>query len=177
MPSVDDYYKLLNLILESKKKKNFEKMLSYCDNSLPKIPALIKETKHDFGSFDLKSIPAIEIGLIFWAVFENRSKITKIQNLVNQYPDLEPWKNNVNESFETLDLVNKIMGLLKESSIKQNEMKLMIGQIDGKKVSNILYYLDLIGKVERVKNGNTYEVKIKNREQKMNFGIFSKLFK
>jgi hypothetical protein len=177
MPSVDDYYKLLNLILESKKKKNFEKMLSYCDNSLPKIPALIKETKHDFGSFDLKSIPAIEIGLIFWAVFENRSKITKIQNLVNQYPDLEPWKNNVNESFETLDLVNKIMGLLKESSIKQNEMKLMIGQIDGKKVSNILYYLDLIGKVERVKNGNTYEVKIKNREQKMNFGILSKLFK
>jgi hypothetical protein len=152
-------------------------MLSYCDNSLPKIPALIKETKHDFGSFDLKSIPAIEIGLIFWAVFENRSKITKIQNLVNQYPDLEPWKNNVNESFETLDLVNKIMGLLKESSIKQNEIKLMIGQIDGKKVSNILYYLDLIGKVERVKNGNTYEVKIKNREQKMNFGILSKLFK
>lgn len=165
MSPVDEYYKLLNLILESKKKKDFLKMLQYCDNSLPKIPALIKETKHDFGSFDLKSIPAIEIGLIFWAVFENKSKLTQVQNLVNQYPDLEPWTKNVNESYETLDLVCKIIELLKKSSVKQNEIKSMIGQIDGKKVSNVIYYLDLIGRVERVKNGNTYEVKIKGYQK------------
>lgn len=164
MSPVDEYYKLLNLILKSKKKKDFLKMLLYCDNSLPKIPALIKETKHDFGSFDLKSIPAIEIGLIFWAVFENKAKLTQVQSLVNQYPDLEPWKKNVNESFETLDLVNKIIELLKKSSVKQNEIKSMVGQIDGKKVSNVIYYLDLIGIVDRVKNGNTYDVKIKNKK-------------
>lgn len=108
-------------------------MLLYCDNSLPKIPALIKETKREYGSFDLKSIPAIEIGLNFWAVFENKAKLTQVQILVNQYPDLEPWTKNVNESFETLDLVCKIIELLKKSSVKQNEIKSIIGQTDGKK--------------------------------------------
>jgi hypothetical protein len=161
MSPVDEYFQLLNLISESKKKKNFERMLQYCDNSLPKIPALIQETKRDYGKFDLKSIPAIEIGLIYWAAYENKLKIIQVQSLVNQYPDLELWKTNVNEAFENLDLVNKIMELLKISSVKQTEIKSILGLNDGKKVSNILYYLDQIGKVERMKNGNSYDVKRK----------------
>lgn len=177
MSPVDEYFQLLNFISESKKKKNFEKMLLYCDNSLPKIPALIRETKRDYGKFDLKSIPAIEIGLIFWAAYENKSKILQVQSLVNKYPDLEPWKTNVNEAFENLDLVSKIMELLKKSSVKQSEIKTIMGQNDGKKISNILYYLDQIGKVERVKNGNSYDVKIKIMEQKMSWGLLSKIFK
>lgn len=151
-------------------------MLLYCDNSLPKIPALIKETKREYGSFDLKSIPAIEIGLNFWAVFENKAKLTQVQILVNQYPDLEPWTKNVNESFETLDLVCKIIELLKKSSVKQNEIKSIIGQTDGKKVSNVIYYLDLIGKVEKVKNGNTYDVKIKCNQKLPGSSFFPRLF-
>lgn len=177
MSPVDEYFQLLNFISESKKKKNFEKMLLYCDNSLPKIPALIRETKRDYGKFDLKSIPAIEIGLIFWAAYENKSKILQVQSLVNKYPDLEPWKTNVNEAFENLDLVSKIMELLKKSSVKQSEIKTIMGQNDGKKILNILYYLDQIGKVERVKNGNSYDVKIKIMEQKMSWGLLSKIFK
>lgn len=160
---VDLYYTLLNQILDAKKKKDFHQMLSHCDRCFPLIPALIKKTKVECnGKFLIKSIPAIELGLIFWAIYEDKSKIQKIQDLVNKFPDLEPWKHNVEDAFNSFEMTRQILQLLETDSIfKQTDIKKMIPEADGKKVASSVYYLNLTGRIEKEKTGNSYNLKIK----------------
>jgi hypothetical protein len=162
---VDLYYTLLNQILDAKKKKDFHQMLSYCDLSFPLIPALIKKTKVECdGKFLIKSIPAIELGLIFWAIYEDKSKIQKIQELVNKFPDLEPWIQNVDDAFNSFEMTGQILQLLEKNSIlKQTDIKKMIPEADGKKIANLVYYLSLLGRIERDKAGNSYNLKLKSK--------------
>ena len=139
-------------------------MLSYCDQCFPLIPALIKKIKVECnGKFVIKSIPAIELGLIFWAIYEDKSKIQKIQELVNKFPELEPWKHNVDDAFNSFEMTRQILQLLETDSIlKQTDIKKMIPEADGKKVANLVYYLSLIGRIEKEKAGNTYNLKLKS---------------
>jgi hypothetical protein len=162
---VDLYYTLLNQILDAKKKKDFHQMLSYCDLSFPLIPALIKKTKVECdGKFLIKSITAIELGLIFWAIYEDKSKIQKIQELVNKFPDLEPWIQNVDDAFNSFEMTGQILQLLEKNSIlKQTDIKKMIPEADGKKIANLVYYLSLLGRIERDKAGNSYNLKLKSK--------------
>lgn len=174
---VDLYYTLLNQILDAKKKKDFHQMLSYCDQCFPLIPALIRKTKVECnGKFLIKSIPAIELGLIFWAIYEDKSKIQKIQELVNKFPDLEPWKHNVDDAFNSFEMTRQILQLLeKDSTLKQTDIKKMIPEADGKKVANLVYYLSLISRIEREKAGNSYNLKLKSKVSFLN--ILTKILK
>ena len=156
---VDTYFVLLGKIEETKKNKDFDAMLMNCQLSLSLIEPLINETKREFGAFDIKSIPAIELGLIFHAINGDEGQLLNIKEVVEYFPELQPWKKNIDEAFLMKDLTSKMAAYIKSNEgCLQKDLKKILGVEDGGMLSRIAHYMESTGKLERKKSGNTYSL-------------------
>ena len=120
---------------------------------------MITQTKKEFGTFDIKSIPAIETGSIFWAVYGAERQLLKLKEVVEYFPDLEPWKEIVDKAFVIKILAAKIYQYVRDNKgCLQKGLKKALGVENGRLISNIIHYMELVGKIERRKRGNTYSL-------------------
>ncbi len=155
----NEYFQLLADIQELKKRENFKKMLEYCQKSLQLIEPLIVDTKRQYGKFDIKSIPAIEIGATFWAINKAKDKLLNIKEIVDYFPELNPWKETVKEAFIKKDIASKIYQYVKNNEgFEQKRLKEVLTIKDGRLISYVCYYMELIGRLKRKKKGNTYSL-------------------
>lgn len=100
---IDRYYYYLNMITENVRNGYNFMVLKYCNLSLPLIPKLIEQNIRDFGEFDITTLPAIELGAMLWSDQGNLAKIKEIENLINTYPQLEPWRIHLERAYERLN--------------------------------------------------------------------------
>ncbi len=158
---VGNYFFLLNKILEHKKNKDFKGMLKYCQMSLPLIESLIIETKRLYKKFDIVSIPAIEIGSTFWAIYGAEGQLDNIKEIVYYFPELEPWKEEIDTAYYMKGLASTIYKYVKENpGIEQKSLKKMLNIDDGRVIANVCYHMELTNKLKRKKVGNTYSLNI-----------------
>ena len=159
---VDTYYTLLDKINEYKGKKDFGSMLMHCQLSISLLEPLIEENKKEWGSFDIQSIPAIELGSIFHAIYGEKGQLLNLKEIVEHFPELEPWKKTIEEAFTMEELSSRIYQHVKDNEgCLQKELKKMLGVEDGRLLSRIVYYMALVGKLERKTLGNTYSLFVK----------------
>ena len=137
-------------------------MLGYCQISISLLEPLIEQTKKEFGTFDIKSIPAIEFGSTFWAVYGAEGQLLNLKEVVECLPELEPWKENIDKAFAMKALASRIYQHVRNNEgCLQKELKKALSVEDGRLVSNVVYYMELVGKLERKKTGNTYSLSAK----------------
>ena len=158
--AVDAYFDLLGKIEECKKKGDFKKMLMHCQLSLPLLEPLIQHEK-----IVPAIIPAIEISSKFLAVYGMVGQLKNLKEIVETLPELAPWKDEVESAFVMKDLASKIYTHVKEhDGCLQKDLKAALDFKDGYLLSNVVYYMDLVGKIERRKTGKTYSLSIKINE-------------
>ncbi len=104
---IDTYYYYLNMITEYVRNRYDDRVLHYCELSLPLIPALIEHEISHTGEFDISTIPAIELGARLWALSGNEQKLNELQHLVASHPELAPWQLHIDKAFELLEEVEK----------------------------------------------------------------------
>ena len=156
---VNKYFELLGDIQELKKEENFKKMLKYCQRSLQLLEPLIVDTISQYGGFDIKSIPAIEIGVSFWTIIEDTDKLLNVKEIVDYFPELNPWKEIVKEAFIEKDTVSEISKYIKNNKgFEQKNLKKVLSNSDGRMISRVCYYMELMGRLKREKKGNTYSL-------------------
>jgi len=154
---VDTYFNMLRKIEEYRRKKRFDKMLVYCQMSLPLLEPLIVETKKEYGTFDINSIPAIELGSIFWAIYGLEEQLINLKEIVEYFPELHPWREIIEEAFIMKDLAFKICQYVRDNEgVLQINLKKALGVKNGRMVSRVVHYMELAGKMKRKKIGNTY---------------------
>ena len=99
---IDRYYYYLNMITENVRNGYNYMVLKYCDLSLPLIPLLIEQNKKEAGEFDITTLPAIELGARLWSYQGNEDKIKEIESLIENHPELEPWRIHIERAYENL---------------------------------------------------------------------------
>ena len=78
------------------------------------------------------------------------------------FPELEPWNNTIEEAFVMKELTSKIYQYVKyNEGCLQKELKKAIGVEDGRLVTRVVYYMALVGKLERRKLRHTYSLDVK----------------
>lgn len=153
------YYSLMTKIQEEKKNRDFKKMSMYSQMSLGLIEPLILQNKIAYGSFDLGSIPALEEPLPYYAINGHGGQIQNIEDIVSFFPELSAWKELVTSSKETANLSSRLIKAITENpGTLQKDIKKLIGVEDGKKVANVLYYMELYGKIRKEKSGNSNQL-------------------
>lgn len=106
-PDLDKYYYYLNMITENVRNGYNDMVLKYCEMSLPLVPLLIEETKKSSGEFDITTIPSIELGAKIWSHQGNKEKIKELEQLVDAYEELTPWKIHIDRAYERLRDLNE----------------------------------------------------------------------
>ena len=66
-----------------------------CTKNLSIIPEWVKETRRDYGSFDIRSIPALEQGGTMLALLGDEEGLARMRRIVASSPELEPWTEEV----------------------------------------------------------------------------------
>lgn len=156
---VATYFDMLGRIEEYKKRKKFNKMLSYCQMSLPLLEPLIEHTKKEFGTFNMISIPAIKFGAIFWAIYGMEGQLLNLKEIVEYFPELEPWRETIEEAFVMKDLASRICQYVRDNKgCLQKEIKKALEIENGRLVSNVVHYMELVGKLKRKKIKTTYSL-------------------
>ena len=144
------YFELLNKMRNDVLSKNFNSMMSNGQASLGLVEALIRDSKKSYGSFDIKSIPAIDWVLPHLAIHGNIGQLKNIKVIVDYFPELEKWKIEVDNAFIMQKLASKIYVILKEHpNTLQKDLKNYIDYSDNKLIANVVYYMLLQRKIKK----------------------------
>ena len=156
------YFDLLDKILTADKNDDISSLLMHSQGSLGLLESLIKYNKEEYGSFDIKTIPALDKALIYFAVNGNTGQLKNIHDIVNYFKELYPYKDEVDKAILMRDLAAKIYQYVKANpDCIQKDLKKNINYDDGVLIRTTVYYMDKVGKITRRKKGNTYLLKVK----------------
>jgi len=153
------YFSTMGKIQESISKLDFEGAARHVRENLRHIPNWVKESRKTYGSFDIRTIPALEQGGMILAMLGDDEGLSEMKGVVAGNPDLQPWMEEVEKHRKERQTFVDILRVVSERpGCKQTDMKELLGEKDGAQIANLLYHLEKAGKIERVKAGRTYNL-------------------
>mgnify|MGYP001351552161 CR=1 FL=1 len=159
----DLYFNLCEKIVEAEARHDYTKMLMHCQLSFGLIEPLIICTKKEIGKFDLKSIPAIDKALIYFAINGNSGQLKNIEDIVEYFVELHFYKEKVIEAFHMLETAAKIYKLVKTNpNTIQSDLKKQLNVEDGKFVARTVHYMENLNKIKKSKVGSKIYLIVKN---------------
>lgn len=157
---VDRYYNQVGLPGELRKHGQTARALSLALDLLGVVPALIRETNHEYGCFNLQSIPPIEEGCILAALLDDERALADIRAVVERHPELQPWVTTVDQGDDNLRAVRAIRDELSRTpGTAQSGLAKVLG-LDGRQVSRLVSYLSQAGQVRREMTGQSYTLNL-----------------
>ena len=157
----DRYFALLGAIQDWQAKKQYDRMLRCCAESLPLLPSLVRDWKREYGAFEISSIPAIEVGCRYWAALNDITALASVESTIAKVPELmEGWAEFVKASYEDAKLARRILDYIRtHHGALQNQMGKLLN-VSGKDTARIINTLTNLGKIVRVKSGKTYQLRV-----------------
>ncbi len=158
----DLYFDIMGQLTAAEKKGDINNLLMYCKGSLGLLESLIKYTKKEYGSFDIKTIPALDKALIYFAINGNTGQLKNIQEIVNYFKELYPYKEQVDIAFTRRDLATNIYQYVKANpNCPQTDLKNNINCDDERFISTTVHYMEKVGKLIKRKEKSRIFLTIK----------------
>lgn len=157
--SITEYFDLLNKVTENKS-NNPDAAFMAAQMSLGYLKALIEDTRKEFGTFDLTSIPALEFFGEYSAIRGYEGQLKNAVDLIDHFPDLAPWKQQSERWGQLLGARRLILSHVSKSpGCIQSELYENLG-IDPEIGRTVVYYLSNYGEIQREKSGRTYKLRV-----------------
>ena len=155
----DVYFRTMEKMQEAISRRNYEKAGRLVRENLEYVPSFVKESRAEYGSFDVSSIPVLQQGGTILALLNDNEGLVRMREIVASTPELLPWVENVERHQYDLHLFQAILKAVKKHpNCLQTEVKRLLGETDGRRVANLISYLDKAGKIVRVKTGRAYNL-------------------
>ena len=155
----DAYFDSMQRMQRAVSNRNFESAALHAHQNLRYITSWVKESRRECGSFDIPSIPALQQGGTVLALVGDDKGLARMQEIVASLEELEPWAEVVEQHLGDRRLFADILNLVaSQPSCLQTDVKGLIGEEDGRRVANLISYLDKAGKSVRVKSGRTFRL-------------------
>ncbi|MEQ9378289.1 MAG: hypothetical protein RIG68_24065 [Imperialibacter sp.] len=150
----DMYFTIIGQIAAAEKEGKIDELLMHCQASLALLESLIKYCKKEYGRFDIKTIPALDKGLIYFAINGNTRQLKNIQDVVNYFDELHTYADDVETAFARRELAAKIFRYVKaNSNCRQTDLKRNLNLEDGCLISTTVHYMEKAGKLKRIREG------------------------
>ena len=157
--SGDAYFDTLMQLQNGISKQEYEKARQFIRQNLDHLPGWVKGYSGEFGSFNISSIPALERGGTVLALLGDDKELARMHETVTSVPELQPWVERVERHQDDRRLFQKISKAVAENpNCLQTDVKNLVGEADGRRVANLISYLEKSGRIVRVKKGRTYKL-------------------
>ena len=146
--SGDEYFTTMERLQGAIANGEYEEAANLAVENLRQVPAFVRGTRREFGSFDIRSIPALEQGGTILALMGKGECLQEMRNIVSSMRDLDPWLSAVIRHQEDRDLFTAILQAIERNpGCMQTEVKNLIGAEDGHRVANLISWLEKAGTV------------------------------
>ena len=140
-------------------RRDFEGAARLIHENLTYIPGLVKETRHQYGSFDIPSIPSLQQGGKVLALLGDGDGLSRMHEIVRGIPELERWAEKIEEHQYDLRLFQTIQqAVASHPHCLQTSVKELVGEADGRRVANLIAYLEKAGRILRIREGRTHRL-------------------
>lgn len=155
---MNDYFDQMEEMDRARQQKRYYQALDSALEAVKWLPQLVKDTKNEFGQWDIKSLPPLEYACYYLAVLRRRDDLHRIETLLKSVPELSEWLSEVNSALKRADLMDRIESFLLESpGFIQAKLGKSLG-VEGREVSNLMYYAEQLRLVRRDKEGQSYRL-------------------
>ena len=155
----DAYFDTMGRLQAAVREHNYAEAASLVRENLRHLPAWVQEWSRDYGSFDVRSIPALEQGGTILALVGDDEGLARMRRVVETTPELSPWAENVERHEKDRKLFPAIIEAVHENpNCLQTEIKSLVHETDGRRVARLISYLEKSGALARVKSGRTYKL-------------------
>ncbi len=120
-----------------------------------------RQTEPDAGDVPLlpPSIPVFQQGGTILALVGDEEALRLMADLVKREPELRHWTDKVEDHLYNLNLFAAIVEAVRSHpNCLQPDVKNLVGEKDGRRVANLIAYLEKGGKIVRVRQGRTYRL-------------------
>ena len=154
----DAYFSLLERIERARAQKRYYQALELSLEAVKWLPQLVKDTTKEFGRWDIISLPPLAYANKYLSVLRRRDDLRRIRTLLESVPELTEWLSEVDHALERADLMDRVESFLLENpGFIQSNLSKALG-VDGREISNLLWYAEQMGIVCREKEGRSYRL-------------------
>ena len=155
----DAYFDTMSRMQAAGSNRDFEMAARLIRENLRYIPDWVRETRREYGSFDIRTIPSLQQGGTVLALVGDDEGLAQIHEVVASVPELKPWAEEVERHQQDRRLFEAIQEVVAAQPNRlQTEIKGLIGEDDGHRVANLISWLEKAGKIARVKAGRSYRI-------------------
>jgi hypothetical protein len=157
----DKYFDTLFKFYDAKSSNNFELAGDLAFKNINQVSGFVEEELFNNKIFRVTSIPSLEHGGTILALLNRKEDLLKAKEIVYSKNELKPWRTKIDEHIENCDLNIKILSVIKNNpGCLQIDMKKLIGLDDGRRIANLILWLEKAGKILRTKTNKTYSLNI-----------------
>jgi len=113
------YFELLGQLQSALSQRNYGRAAQLARESLRELPALVRETKSEYGAFDIASIPALQHGGTAMALQGDLDGLREMRDVVESIPELRHWMPTVKAHEEDMQLFNAVLEVVAENPIRR----------------------------------------------------------
>lgn len=155
------YFELLGKLQSALSGHDYRLAARLTRESLQQLPALVRQTKGEYGAFDIQSIPALQHGGTAMALVGDRDGLRQMREVVESTPELRQWMATVRTHEKDMMLFDAILEAVAENpGCLQTSVKDLVSEEDGRRVANLISWLEKAGKLARRKEGRSYSLVI-----------------
>ncbi len=155
---MNEYFTLMENIERARSQKRYYQALELSLEAVKWLPQLVRDTIKEFGQWDIKGSPPLGYACHYLSVLRRRDDLRRIRTLLKSVPELTDWLSEVDYALERADLMDRVESFLLENpGFIQAKLGKTLG-VDGRKVSNLLFYAEQMGLVRREKEGRSYRL-------------------
>lgn len=153
------YFGTMALMLEAIARRDFSTAADLARRNIDEIPDMVRSSVRDYGSFDLQGVPGLEQGGTMLALAGDRESLLKAKLVIGRIPELGPWQAEPERHLENLELFTRIESAISSTpGCLQTEVKALAGESDGRRVANLISWLEKAGRIRRVRSGKTFQL-------------------
>ena len=160
-PASDAYFDTLSQMQVALSKRDYQATVQLVRQNLEQIPDWVKERRTSRHSFDIQSIPALQQGGTVLALMGDDNSLALMREIVASINELEPWRDEVERHHHDRRLFDAIIEAIgSHPNCLQTEVKGFVGNEDGRRIAKLISYLEKAGRIERIKAGRTYRLRL-----------------
>ena len=160
-PASNAYFEILSQLQAALSNRDYQATVQLVRQNLQQIPDWVKERRTTRHSFDIQSIPALQQGGTVLALMGDDKSLALMREIVVSNNELEPWRDEVERHHHDRRLFDAIIeAIASHPNCLQTEVKGFVGNEDGRRISRLISYLEKAGRIERIKAGRTYKLRV-----------------
>jgi hypothetical protein len=155
--AITRYFELSGVIEHAKQDGDFAKAVAAARESFPLFAALVRQTKRDFGRFDIQTSHAVHTAGALMAVLADTGALQELRTALGNVAELREWISIVDDAEADAESVKAILSaVIAEPGLKQSDLKKLLGS--ERQIGHLPALLEKAKQLQRVSHGSTYRL-------------------